>query len=55
VSKLARSALIFSGVLVALAYATPTLVVLIHALVPLVLVGGTVVTVLQLVRYFTQR
>lgn len=54
-SKLARTALIFGGALVALAYATPTLVALIHALAPLVLVGGIVVAVLQLVRYFTQR
>ena len=54
-SKPAKTALAFAGVLVALAYATPALVALIHAVVPSVLIGGIVVALLRLVRYFTQR
>ncbi len=53
-SKLAQTALIAAVGLTALAYASPTLVALIHALVPLVLVVGVVVAVLRLVRYFTR-
>ena len=41
--------------LTALVAATPTLVALIHALVPLVLVVGVVALAWQLVRYFTRR
>ena len=40
--------------LVVLIETGPTLTALIHALVPLVLVIGVVVAVLQLVRYFTR-
>lgn len=54
-SKLAQTVLITVAGLAALAYATPTLVAFVRALVPLVLVVGAVVAVLQLVRYFTQR
>jgi uncharacterized paraquat-inducible protein A len=41
--------------LAALTYAGPTLVALVHALVPLVLVIGMFALVWQLVRYFTRR
>jgi hypothetical protein len=54
VSKLVQTGLIAAAVLAALAYATPALVALTRALVPLVLVVGAVVAVLWLVRYFTR-
>jgi hypothetical protein len=55
VSKLLQTTLIVAGGLAALAYAGPALTALVNALVPLVLVAGVVIAVLQLVRYFTQR
>jgi hypothetical protein len=55
VSKLVQTALIATVGLTALAYAGPTLVALTRALVPLVLLIGVVVAVLQLVRYFTRQ
>jgi hypothetical protein len=55
VSKLVQTPIAAALVLAALTYAGPTLIALVRALVPLVLVVGTVITVLWLVRYFTRR
>lgn len=54
-NKPVQAALVTAVALAALAYAGPVLIALARALVPLVLVVGAVVAVLQLVRYFTQR
>jgi len=54
VSKLVQITLIATVGLVALGYVAPDLVALTRALVPLVLVAGTVVAVFWLVRYFTR-
>ncbi len=53
-SKPVQTAAVTAAGLAALVYAAPALVALIHALIPLVLVVGTVVAVLWLVRYFTR-
>jgi hypothetical protein len=54
-SKLIQTLLLVIVGLVALAAAGPTISRLITALVPLVLVVGIVVAVLQLVAYYTRR
>jgi hypothetical protein len=54
-SKLVQTLVTAAVGLALLAYAGPTLIALIRALVPLVLVVGVMVAVLWLVRYFTQR
>ena len=54
-SKLIQVLLVGIAGLVVLNATTPTLSRLITALVPLVLVVGIVVAVLQLVRYFTRQ
>lgn len=55
ISKLVQTVIAAAVGLAALAYAGPTLIALVRALVPLVLVVGAVIAVLWLVRYFTQR
>jgi hypothetical protein len=53
-SKLVQALLLVIVGLAALITAGPTITRLVRALVPLVLVVGVVVAVLQLVRYFTR-
>jgi hypothetical protein len=54
-SKLVQALLLGIVALVALDAAGPTITRLLQALVPLVLVVGIVLAVLQLVRYFTRQ
>jgi hypothetical protein len=53
-NKAAQTGLLVIVGLVALVTAGPTIARLVQALVPLVLVVGMVVAILQLVRYFTR-